>query len=169
MSGHGRSLAEPAFPDDDGLVDPLLADVLGDTTATLAALGRARVFVPIVAVLGEEATDGPGGGAGQRAAVDGDKSADMAAVLMTGADGRTALLTFSSVATLEAWNPQARPVPVYGQAAATSALAEGASAMLVDLGQPHFFAVETDDVAHLAAGDVLARTAGSTAWVRPSS
>ncbi|MFT4299883.1 MAG: SseB family protein [Aeromicrobium sp.] len=152
-----RSLAEPAFPGDDGQVDPALVPVLGDPWATLAQLGGARVFVPIVAVLGERAADG------------GDKNADMAAVLMTGADGRRALLAFSSVARLETWNPQARPVPVYGQAAAQSALAEGASALVLDLGQAHWQVVETDDLGHLAAGDALVRTEAGTAWVRPAT
>lgn len=151
---HERSLAEPAFPGDDGSVDPALAPVLGDRDAVLAVLGEARVFVPIVAVLGERASNG------------GDKNADMAAVLMTGADGRQALLAFTSVAALETWNPQARPVPVHGQAAAQSALAESASAIVLDLGQPHWQVVETDDLGHLAAGDTLARTATGTAWVR---
>jgi len=165
---HERSLAEPAFPGDDGLTDPALAPVLGLRDDVLAALGAARVFVPIVAVLGERAADGTDKNA-DMAAEGTDKNADMAAVLMTGADGRTALLAFTSVATLEAWNPQARPVPVFGQAAAQSALVEGASALVLDLGQPHWQVVETDDLQHLAAGDALARTASGTAWVRPGS
>lgn len=130
MSGHERSLAAPAFPDDDGLVDPRLAAVLGDDKAVFEIFGDVRVFVPIVAILGEVATDGS------------DKSADMAAVFMTGADGRKALLTFSSVALLEAWNPVARPVPVWGRDAARSALDEGASALLLDLGTDHFTVLE---------------------------
>ena len=125
-----RSLAEPAFPGDDGLIDPRLADALGDDAKVFAAYGEVRVFVPIVAILGERATDGS------------DKSADMAAVFMTGADGRKALLTFSSVAALEAWNPVARPVPVWGREAAQAALEEGASALLLDLGAEHFTVLE---------------------------
>ena len=131
---HRRSLAEPAFPDDDGLIDVSLAPALGDDARVAAAFGGARVFVPIVAVLGERATDGA------------DKSADMAAVLMTGKDGRTALLAFSSVATLEAWNPLARPVPVWGRDAVLAARDEGASAILLDLGTEHFVALELGDV-----------------------
>ncbi len=130
MTGHGRSLAEPAFPGDDGQIDPRLADAWGDHAAVIAVYGDARVFVPIVATLGERATDGS------------DKSADMAAVFMTGADGRKALLTFSSVAALETWNPVARPVPVWGREAAEAALAEGASALLLDLGTDHFTVLE---------------------------
>ena len=131
MSLHERGgLAQPAFPDDDGLIDPHLAEALGDDLAVFAVYGDVRVFVPIVAVLGERATDGS------------DKSADMAAVFMTGADGRKALLTFSSVAALEAWNPVARPVPVWGREAAQAALDEGAAALLLDLGCDHFTVME---------------------------
>ena len=49
--GGGRSLAEPAFPDDDGLIDQTLQ--LADEASFLATIGSARVFVPVVAVLGE--------------------------------------------------------------------------------------------------------------------
>ena len=130
MSLHERGLAEPAFPDDDGLIDPRLAKAIGDDAQVFDAYGQARVFVPIVAILGDRATDGT------------DKSADMAAVFMTGADGRKALLTFSSVAALEAWNPVARPVPVWGREAAQAALDEGAAALLLDLGSDHFTVLE---------------------------
>jgi hypothetical protein len=130
VNDHHRSLAEPAFPGDNGLADPVLAAALGDDARVFEVIGDVRIFVPIVAVLGEQATDGS------------DKSADMAAVFMTGADGRKALLTFSSVAALESWNPTARPVPVWGREAAESALEEGASALLLDLGTEHFTVIE---------------------------
>lgn len=149
---HQRDLAAPAFPDDDGLTDPLLATALGDDTAVLEALGESRVFVPIIPLLGE-------------LPVGGDKNADMAAVLMTGADGRTALLAFSSVATMAAWDPRARPVPVVGRDAARATLAEDATALLLDLGSPSFSVVETADVEHLAAGHLMVRTPAGTAWL----
>ncbi|WP_313406506.1 SseB family protein [Aeromicrobium sp.] len=152
--GEGRSLAEPAFPDDDGLPDPKLD--LSDDATMLATIGSARVFVPVVAVLGERATDGS------------DKNSDMAAVLMTGADGRTALLAFSSVETMSRWNPTSRPVPVYGRDAARAAIADGATALLLDVGQATFHVVETDDLEHVAAEHVLVRTPGGTAWVEPA-
>ena len=129
MTSH-RSLAEPAFPDDDGEAYPVLAAALGDDVAVISVFADVRVFVPIVAVLGDQATDGS------------DKSADMAAVFMTGADGRQALLTFSSVPALEAWNPAARPVPVWGRDAAQAARDEGAAALLLDLGSDHFTVIE---------------------------
>lgn len=152
VHGHDRSLASPQFPGDDGSVDAGLADALGDSVAVLQALPGARVFVPIVPLLGET----PAGG---------DKNADMAAVLMTGADGRQALLAFSSIATMAAWDPAARPVPVLGKDAALAALDEGATALLLDLGGPSFTVVEHDDVQHLAAGHRLVLSEVGAAWI----
>ena len=149
---HRPSLAEPAFPEDDGTADAALAAAFGDEARVLAVLGDVRVFVPVVALLGDE----PAGS---------DKEADMAAVLMTGADGRNALLAFSSVASMATWDPDARPVPVWGREAARAALDEGASAMLLDLAGPTFTVVETVDVEHLAAGHRLVSTEAGPAWV----
>ena len=147
-----RSLAEPAFPDDDGLVDASLAAAFGDDARVLAVLGGVRVFVPVVALLDDVPADR-------------DKEADMAAVMMTGADGRQALLAFSSVATMTRWNAEARPVPVWGRQAALAALDEGASAVLLDLASPTFTVIETADVEHLAAGHSLVSTEAGPAWL----
>ncbi|MBD8606201.1 SseB family protein [Aeromicrobium sp. CFBP 8757] len=152
MAGHERSLASPQFPGDDGTADAALQRALGDDVAVLQALPDARVFVPIVPLLGETPADG-------------DKNADMAAVLMTGADGRQALLAFSSVATMAAWDPTARPVPVLGKDAALAAIDEKASAILLDLGTPSFTVVEDDDVRHLAAGHRLVLSEVGAAWI----
>lgn len=149
---HERSLASPAFPDDDGSVDPLLAEAFGDDVGVLIAFADARVFVPIVALLGEVPAEG-------------DKNADMAAVLMTGADGRTALLAFSSVAAMAAWDPQARPVPVHGRDAARATLDEGAAAILLDLANDTFTVIETDDVGHLVSGHRLVQSEAGPAWL----
>ncbi len=152
---HGRSLAEPAFPDDDGAVDSALAAAFGDSSRVLAVLGDVRVFVPVVALLDDVPAEG-------------DKEADMAAVMMTGADGRKALLAFSSVATMTGWNGDARPVPVWGRDAARAALDEGASALLLDLAGPTFTVIETDDLGHLAAGHRMVSTDAGAAWVARS-
>ena len=161
---HRPSLAEPAFPDDDGLVDAALSAALGDDTRVLAVLGGVRVFVPVVALLDDTPAE-PGGGSGQRAEDGTAKEADMAAVMMTGADGRQALMAFSSVAAMTAWNADARPVPVWSRQAARAALDEGASAVLLDLASPTFTVIETADVEHLAAGHRLVSTEAGPAWV----
>jgi hypothetical protein len=162
-----RLLRGSAYPDDTGAATPLLAAALAtyaDDTArypdVLAALGAARLLVPVVAVLGEVET-GPDGLAR-------DKTSDMATVLLTGADGRTALLAFSSTEALAAWNPDGRPVAVPTRTAALSAVQEGAAALLLDVAGPVTVAVEGEDLTALAAGYRLARVGDHLGWVAVS-
>ena len=137
-----RVIPDPGFADDDGAapeeVRAALAAYEREPEAlraqTLALLQDQRVLVPVVAVLGEVEHDENG--------LAHDKTSDMATVLVTGRDGRTALLAFTSTASLESWNPQARPVPVPLRLAARSALQDGADAVVVDLAGPVLFAVE---------------------------
>ncbi|WP_244927862.1 SseB family protein [Nocardioides sp. W7] len=168
--GAGRELLGPAYPDDTGAVPDEVAAALaaydaapGDARAyaeVIAALQRSRLLVPVVAVLGEVEVDENG--------LARDKSSDMAAVLITGADGRLALLAFTGVEPMAAWDPAARPVPVLSQLAAQSAIQEGAAALVVDLAGPVRFVVEGEDLRGLAAGWVLAQVGDRPAWVRPS-
>src|SRR4051812_20367397 len=98
--GGQRLLAAAGAPDDTGAADPALAAALAAYAGeparepdVLAALAGARLLVPVVAELAE-------GGQSAEAGPDGllrDKSADMATVLMRGADGRLALLAFTSL------------------------------------------------------------------------
>lgn len=152
------SLAQPAFPDDDGRADPALAAALErhagqpGAAAVLSALSRSRLLVPVVAVRPD----------------DGDKEADMSAVLMQGRDGRRALLAFSSLDNLIRWDPDARPVPVTTADAARAAVSEDAAALLLDVAGPVAFVVSGDDLAELAAGRLLVRAGESYAWAAPS-
>lgn len=158
-----RDILAPAYPDDTGEADARLAGALagharGATSyaETLAVLARSRLLVPVVAVLGEVDASGA------------DKTSDMATVLLTGADGRQALLAFTSLATMAAWRPDARPVAVPAGDAAKAALQDGAAALLVDVAGPVTFVVEGEDLYGLGAGWTLARVAeGRTAWIRP--
>ncbi len=166
-----RSLPDPGFAGDDGAVDDSVAAALAAYAdaaatdedrshhATLAVLQDVRVLVPVVAVLGEVEYDERG--------LAHDKTSDMAAVLMTGRDGRTALLAFTGSASLTAWNPEARPVPVPVRQAAQAALQDGAEALLVDVAGPVLFVVEGDDLVSLAAGLRLLLVQGQWAWVQP--
>jgi len=115
--------------------------------------------VPVVALLGEVEYDERG--------LAHDKSSDMATVLLTGRDGRTALLAFTGTGPLRAWDPQARPVPVATSLAARSAAQDGADALVVDVAGPTRFVIEGDDLAAVAAGWTLARVGEQTAWIRP--
>jgi len=164
-----RSLAQPAFPDDDGRADATLAAALEEhgrapaQTAVLAAVCRARLLVPVVPVVavGTAVEHGPAG-------LIGDQEADMSAVLMRGRDGREALLAFSSLQRLLQWDPASRPVPVRAADAARAASTQGAVALLIDVAGPVPFAVAGDDLAQLAAGHVLVPAGGAYAWAIPA-
>ncbi|MHC6593544.1 SseB family protein [Arthrobacter sp. C152] len=150
----GRSLAgEDArihnFEDDDGTADAgylaavaALRDGSGGEAGVVAALATARVFIPIVAQLAEEADTAHG--------LHADKQADMALVTLRAADGRTALPAFTSAAALAAWHPDARPVAVYAARAALSAVAEGAELLVLDPGADVTFVVRRPAVWALA-------------------
>jgi len=138
--GGQRLLAGAGAPDDDGAPHPALAAALAAYAAdparepdVLEALAEARLLVPVVAVLGESET-GPDG-------LERDKSSDMAAVHMRGADGRQALLAFTGLEALRRWDPDARPVPVPARTAALAALQDGASVLLIDVAGPVQYAV----------------------------
>jgi len=137
--GGARLLAGAGAPDDTGDADPALAAALAAYAAdparepeVLAALAEARLLVPVVATLGEAET-GPDG-------LVRDKSADMATVLLRGADGRLALLAFTGLETMRRWDPAARPVPVPARTAALAAIQDGAAALLVDVAGPVTYA-----------------------------
>jgi hypothetical protein len=162
-----RSIPDPGFSGDDGVADPALTEALAAYaddpdrlhSATLALLQRTRVLVPVVAVLGEVKYDEQG--------LAHDKTSDMAAVLMQGRDGRTALLAFTGTESLLRWNPEARPVPVPVAKAAEAALQDQAAALVVDVAGPTMFVVEEDDLRSLAAGQMLVEVSGRYGWVSP--
>jgi len=167
MDADRRTLAEPEFPDDDGTASPAVSAALAAYDAdpetghrpALAALQDSRLLVPVVATLGEVEYDDRG-----RAH---DKTSDMATVLITGRDGRTALLSFTSTAALQAWDAGARPVGVGAGQAARAAVQDGADALLVDVAGPVPYAVEGQDLRDLADGLRLRRIDGRWGWTRP--
>jgi hypothetical protein len=160
-----RTIPDPGFDGDDGTAPAELTAALtsydADPSAypeALAALQDSRVLVPVLAMLGEVEYDENG--------LAHDKTSDMATVLLTGRDGRTALLAFTSMTSLHAWNPEGRPVPVPLMQAAASALQDGADALLVDVAGPVLFAVEGEDLRSLAAGHRLRRVEDGWGWTR---
>jgi hypothetical protein len=162
-----RSIPDPGFAGDDGAAPAELVSALATYdarpddlhAATLAVLQRARLLVPVVAVLGEVEHDDRG--------LAHDKTSEMATVLIEGYDGRTALLAFTSTEAMRRWNPDARPVPVSVATAAESALQDGATAVVVDVAGPVMFVVETGDLQELAAGHVLVQVSDRFGWVTP--
>lgn len=144
----GRDLAPSPFSQDTGAVDPALAAALAtdevDERALLRAVAGARTFVPVVAAPGEAAEAGT------------DSVADMATVVLTGPDGQRALPAFSSLQTLAAWDPSARPVPVTSVTLAQAAVQEGCDAILLDLG---------DDRGRVLRASMVYALAQSREWV----
>ena len=135
----------------DGTVDLGLAAALRAHEAeparlpqVLAALHRARVLAPVVAVLQETGTSP----AGLRV----EKTSDIALPLLLDADGCKALMVFSSLDTLQRWDRSARPVPVSGPRAAEVALAEGAEGLVLDVAGPSPATLGRPEVRALADG-----------------
>ncbi|MGZ4465648.1 MAG: SseB family protein [Nocardioides sp.] len=159
-----RQIPDATFAGDDGAASPEVTTALAAWSAdrarhpeAVAALQGSRLLVPVVAVLGEVEVD--------EAGLAHDKSSDMAAVLLQGADGRLALLAFTGQESLQAWNPEARPVPVTAQTAAQAALQDQAAAVVVDLAGPVTFVLEGEDLQGVARGWTLARVGERAAWI----
>jgi SseB protein N-terminal domain len=139
----GRELASTGFDGDDGGGDPALDAALetGGDDALMAAVAGARLLVPVVA---EPVVVDPEGHHPV------EKETSMAVVTLMAPDGQRALPVFTSVATLSAWNPAARPVPVSAQRAAQAAVSEGCDVMVVNLAGPRTQALRPSMVWALA-------------------
>jgi hypothetical protein len=147
----GRRIPQPASAADEGHADPLLVAALsgyaldaGRRPEVLAALHRARVLVPVVAVPGEVETTAAG--------LTRDRSADIAVPLLGGQDGSSALPAFTGLAALARWDAQARPVPVAGPRLGQVALAEGARALVLDVAGPLTAVLGAAELRALAEG-----------------
>lgn len=131
----GRELPSGGFAGDTGAADPALLRALtsGGEQDVLRHLASSRLLVPVAAVAGELGE----GVAGQVA----DTEADMAVVLLEHPDGRTALPVFTSMESLRAFDPSARPVPVEAARAAQAAVSEQADLMVLDCASEQAFEV----------------------------
>lgn len=146
-----RRIPDPGFAGDSGAADPALAAAQQAYSTdparlpeVLAALHRARVLAPVVAVLGESGTTA----AGLRV----EKTSDIALPLLDAGDGHRAVPVFSGLEALGRWDPAARPVPVEGPRAAAVALAEGAEALVLDVAGPHAVTIGLAEVRALLDG-----------------
>jgi hypothetical protein len=170
----GRTIPQPAFDGDDGAADPRVAAALasyakdpGRHLDVFLVLQRGRVLVPVVAVIGEVGQANAGPAREPTGDLPVSSGVEMATALLTGRDGRQALLAFTSLETLAAWRTEARPVPVPAALAARSALQEGAEALLVDVAGPTPYAVEGDLLEGLARGWTLVPARTGPVWVQP--
>jgi hypothetical protein len=164
---HQRRLTASPFPGDTGAASAqtrrLLAAAAEDATLlaylrAVAALCGDRLLVPVVATatrLGETVAGLPS-----------DKEAEMSVVTLQAQDGRRALLAFTGLDALQAWQPNVRPVPVTIDQAAQTANNEGLTAVLVDAAGPHALVIEGEVLQELAAGHRLVELSdGQFGWV----
>lgn len=94
------------------------------TPAVVRTLVAGRVLVP---VLPHAAPKDP-----MNPHADDESCEAPASILVELPDGRHAMPAFTSMAAMAAWNPTARPVPMYGAQAAQAAYEQGDGLMLLD-------------------------------------
>ncbi|MGC3993678.1 MAG: SseB family protein [Propionicimonas sp.] len=145
MASLGRPNA--AYAGDRGDADPQLRAMLAAAVdhegylRAVAALCTARFLLPVMA-LGDDGGDAP----------DPDRHAELGAAVLRLPDGRSAIPAFTGLDALGSWRPGARPVPCRLDELASSALEQGAVAVLVDLAGPHPLVIEGDLLAELGRG-----------------
>lgn len=160
---HGQRLHQPsaAFAGDRGVADPAVRRAVAGATDQLgylravAALCTSRLLMPIVAS-GDDAMDGPHA----------DRHAQMAAVTITSATGEKALLAFTGIDSMTAWQAAARPVPCTLDDLAATVREAGATHLLVDVAGPAQFVLEPELVDQLAQGHRLVEVEpGQFGWM----
>jgi hypothetical protein len=147
----GRSFTPNTAAGDDGSADPALLAALsgfrGGTAgpeAVVEAFRSARLLIPLLAHAGDVGT-----------APDGhlvDKTQELSIVTVAGPDGRKVLPAFTSVQTLAAWDPKARPVPAAGPRIALAAASEQTELIVIDPASPTEFVLRRPAVYALASG-----------------
>ena len=167
---HERSLAPSPFPGDDGAPQAVVREALGrfaasyepaDYLRAIAALCGDRLLVPVVATATQVGTTVGG--------LASDKEAEMAVVMLQRTDGGKAMLGFTGLDALQAWDARARPVPVTVDKVAETAAAEGAVAVLVDVAGPHPLVLEGEVLDALARGHRLIDLGDGFGWAMPAA
>jgi len=115
------------------------------------ALLGTRLLVPTAAGVDEAGID-PASGAIH------DKVSHLAVATLASPAGWTGLLAFTGVDSVRAWDERARPVPVTAEEAASAALDDGRTVLVVDLAGPTRSGL---------SGALLRALAAGRAWVPP--
>ena len=134
----GRSFDINPYSGDNGEADAELIRTISEFQSgkcgpeqVLKAIGQSRLLIPLIANLGESGE----GAHGHQV----DKSADLSIVTVLTPDNQRALPVFSSVAAMNKWNPEARPVPNDGRKVALAAASEGNTRLVLDpMGESEF-------------------------------
>lgn len=148
----GRTFHENPGAGDDGSAPPRLVEAIhrfraGELGApdVIEALSEVRLLMPLIAERGDEGV----GVHGQLV----DKTQELSLVTTAGPDGRPVLLAFTSVDTMRAWNPDARPIPIAAARVALAAAAEGTPLIVLDPNTPTMFVVRRPALRAVATGD----------------
>lgn len=165
LAGEVRNLGQPNASwagdrgEPDAAVRATLAAAAGssnqhDYLTAVAALCGVRLLLPVVAT-GDEGSDGP----------DPDRHAEMAAVLMTSASGRSGALAFTGLDALHLFDPLARPVPCTLDVVAATAQDVGATAIVIDVAGPAALVIDQALIDPLAAGNRLIPLEDGWGWL----
>ncbi|MEN9751672.1 MAG: hypothetical protein RLZZ600_719 [Actinomycetota bacterium] len=160
----GRSFEPNAFADDDGSAPVEFIAAMKEfrsheylSTERAEAHARAievikssRLLAPLVAEAGDIGFTEEG--------LKVDKTQELALVYVAGPNGEKTLPVFSNVATMYAWNPDARPIPVDGLRVAASVIHDGAEMVVIDPGDVSEIAIRIKTLEAMVAG---------RAWVPP--
>ena len=92
----------------------------------LLALSASRVLIPLLAEAGDLGVTPEGRTV--------EKTQELSIVTVAAPDGRRVMPVFSGVAAMQAWNPEARPIPVPMPQAALAAAQEQTDLIIVDPG-----------------------------------
>ncbi|KXZ61151.1 hypothetical protein Mlaev_00791 [Microbacterium laevaniformans] len=127
----GRSFEPNPHAGDDGSADAALLSALlsfrrgeGDARAVVDAYRTARLLIPLVAEAGDVGVAPSGHTV--------DKTQELSIVTVAAPDGRRVLPVFTSVRTMAAWDPKARPVPADGIRTALAAAADDTDMIVID-------------------------------------
>jgi hypothetical protein len=134
----GRAFEENPFANDDGTASqPLIAALaefralaLNDESRPWAqvnvvdAIRVSRLLIPLLAEAGDVGVNAAG--------LVVDKTQELAIVTVEGPGGQRVLPVFSSVAAMQTWNKDARPVPADARRVALATVADGADWIVLD-------------------------------------
>jgi hypothetical protein len=145
----GRQIDENQFAGDDGSApEEFLNAMSGFRRGELGqaevvdALRSSRLLVPLVAHLGESEIGSRG--------LQVDKSSELSIVTVKSPDDQDALVVFSSVAAMQLWNPNARPVPTDAIRVCLAAASQLSTRVVVDPGSDTEFVIRRPAIARIA-------------------
>lgn len=156
----GRSFDENPFAFDDGSTPVAYAEAIAvlralpleasvervrAQQAVVDAIRESRFLIPLLAEAGDVGFTDEG--------LKVDKTQELAIVAVEGPSGQRVLPVFSNVATMVAWNREARPVPAEGRRVALAAASDGAQWIVVDPTTETEFVVRRPAVEAIAKGE----------------